>query len=522
MSYRDPKIIVDRSAEILAQGANNLGQSMVNMFGSVVANEKKQADLRIARVNAIGQWAQGERDAADIKIEKGAKKVAPGLVEQWISKQTNKYNDVITRQAQDRYDPTSTTEEGRKSLREDILNLKAQAATQKNMQAFVASDNQEVEANRYNDGTLSPDMVWSSLDKRLEYGALNNKTIEGITYEKRLVDGPNREQLYEIDATIDPNTPMGKSILKGWPELKKDKNTGMIHPPTIKGDPNNMKNSLTKVPQEMDQTSINIENLVKNGALGKNAFLTKKEYSKEDVSGGVTVTSMDGIFDQKSYLEGIKDTNAQHAASVVGIVNPEPQLAYISSRLGIEMPAKEWAEKYPTVANKTDYITGHLQKKSLAYAKTQLKSRNATELEIANGIADDDNKVWYDHKDIRVANTQATIQGNTDNPEAARKSTILKNVSSLIDTGVLNGKKYYDFTFQGTDDVNTQKYRIEPIPGDSEHVMVTQAHSNGSWKGVEPEKYPVTTLQKELGSSKKSSAKELTAKEMRAKYTKQQ
>ena len=41
MSYRDPKIIVDRSAEILAQGANNLGQSMGNMFGSVVANEKK-------------------------------------------------------------------------------------------------------------------------------------------------------------------------------------------------------------------------------------------------------------------------------------------------------------------------------------------------------------------------------------------------------------------------------------------------------------------------------------------------
>jgi len=522
MSYRDPKIIVDRSAEILAQGANNLGQSMVNMFGSVVANEKKQADLRIARVNAIGQWAQGERDAADIKIAKGATKVAPGLVEQWIDKQTNKYNDVITRQAQDRYDPTSTTEEGRKSLREDILNLKVQAATQKNMQAFVASDNQEVEANRYNDGTLSPDMVWPSLERRLSYPALNNKTIVGITYEKRLVDGPNGEQLYEIDATIDPNTPMGKSILKGWPELKKDKNTGMIHPPTIKGDPNNMKNSLTKVPEGMDQASFSIPNLIEKGVIKKNAFFEAKEFSKKDVSGGVTVTSMDGVFDIKSFSEKIKDTNAQHAAGVIGIVNPEVQLAYISSRLGIEMDAKTWEEKYPTVANKTDYITGHLQKKSLAYAKTQLKSRNATKLEIANGIADDDNKVWYDHKDTRVANTQAEIQKTTDNPTDARKSTILKNVSSLIDTGVLNGKKYYDFTFQGTDDVNTQKYRIEPIPGDSEHVMVTQAHSNGSWKGVDPVKYPVTTLQKELGSSKKSSKKKLTGEELRAKYTNQQ
>ena len=503
MSYRDPKIIVDRSAEILAQGANNLGQSMVNMFGSVVANEKKQADLRIARVNAIGQWAQGERDAADKKIAKGAAKVAPGLAEQWIDNQTNKYNDVIKRQAQDRYDPTSTTEEDRKSLREDILRLKAQSASAGNMRAFLASDSQEVEDNKYNDGTLSPDFVWSSLDKRLESGALNNKTIDGITYEKRWVDGPNGEQLYEIDATIDPNTPMGKSILKGWPDLKKDKNTGMIHPPTIKGDPNNMKNSLTKVPQEMDQTSINIENLVKNGALGKNAFLTKKEYSKEDVSGGVTVTSMDGIFDQKSYLEGIKDTNAQHAAGVVGIVNPEPQLAYISSRLGIEMPPKEWAEKYPTVANKTDYITGHLQKKSLAYAKTQLKSRNATELEIANGIADDDNKVWYDHKDIRVANTQAKLGENTDNPEgAARNSTILKNVSSLIDKGTLNGKMHYDFTFKGSNDVNTQKYRIKPIGDDPSQVWVGQAQTDGSWKDVEFIKKPAAEFIKGLKRKK--------------------
>ena len=116
---------------------------------------------------------------------------------------------------------------------------------------------------------------------------------------------------------------------------------------------------------------------------------------------------------------------------------------------------------------------------------------------------------------------QAEIQKTTEEG-GPRNSTILKNISSLIDTGVLNGKRYYDFTFQGTDDVNTQKYRIEPIPGDSEHVMVTQAHSNGSWKGVEPEKYPVTTLQKELGSSKKSSAKELTLEELKAKYTKQQ
>ncbi len=521
MSYRDPKIIVDRSAEILAQGANSLGQSMVNMFGSVVANEKKQADLRIARVNAIGQWAQGERDAADKKIARGAAKVAPGLTEQWIDNQTNKYNDVIKRQAQDRYDPTSTTEEDRKSLREDILRLKAQSASAGNMRAFLASDSQEVEDNKYNDGTLSPDFVWSSLDKRLESGALNNKTIDGITYEKRWVDGPNGEQLYEIDATIDPNTPMGKSILKGWPDLKIDKSTGKIHPPTIKGDPNNMKNSLTKVPEGMDQASFSIPNLIEKGVIKKNAFFEAKEFSKKDVSGGVTVTSMDGVFDIKSFSEKIKDTNAQHAAGVIGIVNPEVQLAYISSRLGIEMSPKEWEEKYPTVANKTDYITGHLQKKSLAYAKTQLKSRNATELEIANGIADDDNKVWYDHKDTRVADTQAEIQKTTEEG-GARNSTILKNISSLIDTGVLNGKRYYDFTFQGTDDVNTQKYRIEPIPGDSEHVMVTQAHSNGSWKGVEPEKYPVTTLQKELGSSKKSSAKELTLEELKAKYTKQQ
>ena len=271
----------------------------------------------------------------------------------------------------------------------------------------------------------------------------------------------------------------------------------------------------------MDQASFSIPNLIEKGVIKKNAFFEAKEFSKKDVSGGVTVTSMDGVFDIKSFSEKIKDTNAQHAAGVIGIVNPEVQLAYISSRLGIEMSPKEWEEKYPTVANKTDYITGHLQKKSLAYAKTQLKSRNATELEIANGIADDDNKVWYDHKDTRVADTQAEIQKTTEEG-GARNSTILKNISSLIDTGVLNGKRYYDFTFQGTDDVNTQKYRIEPIPGDSEHVMVTQAHSNGSWKGVEPEKYPVTTLQKELGSSKKSSAKELTLEELKAKYTKQQ
>ena len=68
MSYSDPKIIVDRSAEIYAQGANQLGQTMVGFVEKKYADEAARNEAWKKKVDASGLSQQQEKDKANIAI----------------------------------------------------------------------------------------------------------------------------------------------------------------------------------------------------------------------------------------------------------------------------------------------------------------------------------------------------------------------------------------------------------------------------------------------------------------------
>ena len=499
MSYRDPKIIVDRSAEIYAQGANQLGQTMGKFVDDTFKIKLEETGLRIKQINAIGQWAQAERDKSDIVIAKNAAKVAPGLSEQYIDMQTKDYNELIKRSVKAKIDPTSTSREERDWIQKQSIRLKTDGAVIEKMRVQNELNVQEANEN-VSDGAAHPDTVWNSVEDRLSYAALNGKVSDGIKHKKSWFRGAENQLLYKIDSTIDSNTALGKKIIEAW-GLKTDKDGIAIV--SQDGDPANLKSPLTAVPSKVEYEKNDIIGYQKNGKLVDKAFFEHNTISKKDINGN-TVTSHNGIFDIAGYTTAVTDGMNAEAFSIVQSTPTVGQLAYINSRIPLSngnlMTKKVWEEEYPDVKDKVKYIEDRLIEDNIKFAKNQLRNRNATAEEIENGIADVEGQVWYDPTVAKIV--EDTDSGMLGGKTVKERNIIRQNIISLIkaEDGKLQGKTWYTFTFKGSNDVNTRKYRIRPILGNTTHVMSEQANYDGSFKGVKGVLTSIADINKELGS----------------------
>lgn len=446
MSYRDPKIIVDRSAEIYAQGANQLGKTMGKFVDDTFKIKLEETGIRIKQVNAIGQWAQTERDKSDIVIAKNATKVAPGLSEQYIDMQTKDYNELIKRSVKAKIDPTSTSREERDWIQKQSIRLKTDGAVIEKFRVQNELNLQEV-AENVSDGTDSPDTVWNNIEGRLAFGALNNKLNDGITHEKAWSRGSEGQLLYDIKSTIDYNTPLGKSIIEAW-ELPFDKETGLA---TIKqtGDPANLTSPLTDVPPGLVIEETNVIGMMEKGKLGKNAFFEHSTFTDKE-SGDKTVTSRNGIFDEVNFMGGVYDEMSSEAYSIVQGNSQgnstKVQLAYINSRIPLDngkgglMTEDVWESKYDTVEKKAGYITKALVKKHVDFAKKQLRSRPVTDQDIKDGMPGDaDGLIWYDPTVAKIVDTNTGNNTPQFSAEAAFNK-IIDDPQNSLDINDIDGK----------------------------------------------------------------------------------
>ena len=115
-------------------------------------------------------------------------------------------------------------------------------------------------------------------------------------------------------------------------------------------------------------------------------------------------------------------------------------------------------------------------------------------------MADEDGQIWYDPTVAKIV--EDTDSNKLGGRTVKERNTIRQNITSLIKAkdGLLMGKPHYTFTFKRSSDVNTRKYRIRPISGNTTEVMLEQAHENGGWKGVKGVKTSVADINRELGS----------------------
>lgn len=90
MSYRNPQIIRDTSAELYGQAAANIGQSLakgIMTAGAKRDQQRKEADAEAKRTQQIGYGIQSKAYEQRNKVYAELLKKEPGLAENLKSKQ---------------------------------------------------------------------------------------------------------------------------------------------------------------------------------------------------------------------------------------------------------------------------------------------------------------------------------------------------------------------------------------------------------------------------------------------------
>ena len=510
MSYRDPKIIVDRSAEIYAQGASQLGQSMTKLVDDSYKVELAKTNTRIAQVNAIGKAAQQARDRADVELDAAATKMPPGLTANAVESIRKDIDNNIKRNTQCEINPASCSKDDRLSIRKEATAIKIGIDKWKNMGADNAADTEEVNANSSNFGSTNPNMVVRGFSGVERLNNLtnslyrSNQKVEGITSSSKVGKDTEGNEIVEYTSILDASTSTSKEIINAY-GLDVKNGFATI---TSKGDPGNFKSTMVEVPIDFDSAKAKeLESLVRsNGTLEDIAYFPEEEYSQTTVNNGKsTLTTIKGIFNEGKYLEVADEAYKAKAAAVVAR-DSDQQWAFVESRLGNNIEFKDWDSKNPI--EKRAFLTEIIKERDLKVRRMTMWSREGNEEDKARGIIASDGNVYYKSRpsslrDLPKDTSKELLGGRTPK----ERKIILANISELINEGLVAGKEQYVYTFKGPRDVNTRKYMVETIVGDYDNLMVYQATYDGKFKDVKGVKTLISDIRKQLGSTKKAKPK---------------
>jgi Na+/phosphate symporter len=141
MSYRNPEIIVDRSAEIFAQGMSNLGQTMVQGVQNIYKQREEKKIAIKKQQDAINVFTQKLRGDYNEKIGNVALGIKDkSFAEQYIAEQTSSYEDLIKDQARLAFNPGSFSKEQIADLNKRVAEVTSRDAAAKEFATNVALD----------------------------------------------------------------------------------------------------------------------------------------------------------------------------------------------------------------------------------------------------------------------------------------------------------------------------------------------------------------------------------------------
>ena len=550
MSYRNPQIIVDKTAEVWAQTSSNLGKIMAKGVDDIY----KAQEVEAARIKKEQEGYQLVENNVMLNYNEQQQKAAAGIKDKGLSGQfVNMYEGMLEGKDGAIAAKTALTINGAslpKEERKRLLKIVNDAESFKNVMVNSAG---VVIADVEENGKLKPGDFGNGYNWKgqgtgekfgnmLAYQAIADKTITGITQEKSLDRLDDGTVMMKVNSTVDTNSEFVKSLvekglfsLDGLETFKADGKVFAKLPAWEMDIAKYGDGMIIKTPENIDQAkSLEQAGFVKNGIANEQTIGASNV--TVEIGKGSKYQKTVSYFDP-SIMRRSKTLQAEYKSFATGNIlgrSLDEQLNYLKDTLKYEPKPEEWTKKTPE--EQTEIITDRLMKQGIETVQgSGFKPSKATKDDVRilgeQGVKieeEDDiytridkSKNTYTSKDNNPKTGEGTDKLGGKTPE--ERSAILSNISSLISEGELNDKSYYDFTFKGSNDANTQKYRIRPISGDTKYVMVTQAHSNGSWKNLgKGKKTLITDIQKELGSSKKSSKKKLTGEELRAKYTNQQ
>ena len=394
MSYRNPQIIVDRTAEAWAQASTNLGKTMVKGVEDIY----KAQEIEAARIKKENEGYQLVQNNVMLNYNEQQQKAAAGIKDKGLSGQfVNMYEGMlegkdgaIAAKTALKINGASLPKEERRRLLKIVNDAESFKNVMVNGAGVVIAD---VEENgKLKPGDFGNGYNWKGqgtgekFGNMLAYQAIADKTITGITQEKSLDRLDDGTVMMKVNSTIDTNSEFVKSMIEkelfSLDDLEVDAK-GFAKLPTWEMDIAKYGDGMIiKTPENIDQAkSLEQAGFVKNGIANEEAVGASNV--TVEVGKGTKNHSTVSYFDPTN-IEGSKPLQDMYKDFASGNILSRPldeQLNYLSDTLKDPYTQKDWANKTP--AEQTKIIADRLMEQGVeAVQGSGFKKRKATKDDI--------------------------------------------------------------------------------------------------------------------------------------------
>lgn len=395
MSYRNPQIIVDRSAEIYAQSVGQMGQIWAQGVQNYFDNKKKeQASI------------DKQNKAYQLGINKTALKYDDSLREKTKSIEDESLYKMIQDQARLKLDGSEDqmgviemntqldlnadlTKDQRKEYRKQIDDYKRWEDRIVNLTGDVMADLEPLDNLSSSELGVSGkiEFLGEGNEKFKNYAvayALKGKKVPGVE-SKRNTEG----DLLNFDISVDVNDPIVKKfITDGALEVKEGdiSEDGKLNLKWSRNIKTWDGNFLVDIPEGPDvMKPLEIANLVEDGNITK-AFMTETDYRVEDVIDSSTGKATDyqsitpkNYFDPSIITENpvVQKQFSDWAFGQVRANSIDENVASLRSNFGAKISRDQWSDMVPE--SQIDFIVDLLNDKAIEEAKGS-KLETQTEL----------------------------------------------------------------------------------------------------------------------------------------------
>lgn len=368
MSYENPQIIVDRSAEIYAQAAANVGDIMVKGVQDLYKARAEEKAKEEKKQEAISVWESNFRSTQSEEFMKTASGIKNASYrEQFIEQQTTEMEDLINLKSKYTFNPGSATREDLISFNKKEAIFKRQNEVAKQFAANISLDIEKVEETVMGQPGSTANIKGLAEDnekfKNMAWISANaNKPSPGLDFDKKWEDG-----ICKLDIAIDPNNDIiKKNIESGILDLEGlELVDGKYH---IKHtvDPKNYTSVIVDVPDGPIYSD-----MLKAGGATKNGVLDNKYFDETYSQKGSGAKDKDvltttGVFNRDKFLADKNLRNNIQDNEALNVLNMEfdQQFSWLEMRLGKKVNkefVKEWKSK--SVTERSKYVVDEIMDK---------------------------------------------------------------------------------------------------------------------------------------------------------------
>lgn len=378
MSYRNPQIIVDRSAEIYAQGAAKTGALFAQGIAGYFENKNKTAAAKKKKDDAYKLGLNGIALKADEALADATTKIQGSTLYGDIQDQARARLDgsegqigIIEKQAQLRLNPDLSSELS-KQYRKDIADYQK---WETNIVDKVSSTMADLEPIKDLTATTigvsgKQDFVGEGNEKFSNFAvayALDGKQVPGVE-STRGVEG----DLIKFNINIDPkNETIKKFIESGALNVEDLKATeDGKYQLNWERNLNNWDGGLiADVPESMDiQSALEVGGLVNEGVITQE-FTTGIDYDIKPIKNtGYQRITEKIFFDPTLVTENptVRDEFKKHAAGFLGSGSLDEQMLGLRSNFNYEGSRQDWQDMTPEEQEK--YIITELEEQAVQQA----------------------------------------------------------------------------------------------------------------------------------------------------------